>query len=273
MSFSTILILFFLILGILYILVCLVMYLLQEKFIFFPTKLSPNYTFSQFNNIQEMYYQVEEAVKIHALLFNVENPKGIVLYFHGNARGVDDWGYAAADLTKHGYNVLMPDYRGYGKSQGTVTELNMYKDAEYVFKDLLKTYKAEDIIVYGRSMGSGVSCELVSKYNVRQLILETPYLSVLQVAKDTMPFLPISKLIKYQFRNDLKIGKIESPIHIFHGTKDELIPYYHAVELAKYSKQQNNFTTIEGGTHNNLPEFTQFQEVLQQILEKGVQKK
>ena len=249
----------------LYLLVILFMYLNQERLIFYPTTLPSDYPFSEYSNIEELYFTSPDGAIIHALHFQKDNPKGIVLYFHGNARGLEDWGHAAHDFTSRGYEVLMQDYRTYGKSKGQLSEKAFHEDAMLLYQHLLKTNAEKDIILYGRSLGSGVACALGTQTNPRMVILETPYLSLLEMAGGKLSFIPTKWLLKYEFRNDLNIKKIKAPVYLFHGTNDELIPYQHAVELEKIYGKKILFTIPNGG-HNNLGDFAAFQEGLTEVL-------
>ena len=204
--------------------------------------------------------------KINALHFKVENPKGTIYYLHGNARGLNSWGLEAANLTRFGYNVLMPDYRGYGKSSGRASETNMHSDCHFIYDQLKLMVPENKITLYGRSLGSGVATFLATKVNAKFLVLETPFLSVTKLAQKSVKIFPVTLLLKTSFRNDLHIPKINCPVHIFHGTDDELIPYHFAVDLAKIAPGKDNFTTILGATHNDLPLFDSFNEKLGQLL-------
>jgi len=251
----------------LYIIVTLGLFLLQESLIFFPTKLSPNYEFEHFKDYEERYYKIDNVTCIHALHFKTQLPrKGIILYFHGNARCLFDWGFVADDYTKLGYDVMMPDYRTYGKSIGKLSEQALHDDARMVYDDLLKKYAPEDIIIFGRSLGSGIAARLASEVKAKMLILETPYLSLHHLAKKKMPILPISLLMAYKMDTSSLIDRIPYPIHIFHGTNDGLIPYEHAVQLEKLSGQTNQLITIEGGGHNDLSNYAIYQEKMRMIL-------
>ncbi len=248
-----------------YLFLCIIMYKIQEKFIFYPTKLPSDYPFSEFSNVEEVYFPIDEQTRLHALHFQVKQSKGIVLYFHGNARALDDWGHAAIDFTRRGYEVFMPDYRGYGKSTGFLSESALYEDAQLIYKSLLNKYQESDIILYVRSLGSGIACHLATKTKPRMLLLETPYMSIVAMAQKTLPILPASMLLRFKLRNDLNIRKINTPAYLFHGTEDELIPYKQAVQLNKiYGKDA--LTTIEGAGHNNLSAFPAFQARLDEIL-------
>ncbi len=248
-----------------YVLISLLMYKIQENFIFYPEKLPPDYPFTEFDQVEEVYFPIDEQTRLHALHFHVDQPKGIVLYFHGNARALNDWGHAASDFTRRGYEVLMPDYRTYGKSIGVLSEKALFADAHLIYSTLLEKYDPSEIVLYGRSLGTGIACELATKVEAKMVLLETPYLSFLAMANNTMPILPASLLLRYKFRNDLNIRKIKMPVAIFHGTKDELIPYKQAVKLNEiYGKDV--MTTLEGAGHNNLSDFPGFQAKLDEFL-------
>ena len=251
---------------VIYIIACLILYWVQEKFIFFPTTLPKDYSFKQFRNFEEVYFKNGNNSQVHALHFKVPKPKGLVLYFHGNARALDTWAYAANDFIKRGYEVLMQDYRSYGKSEGTLSEKALHKDAMMIYNELNKKHHATDIIIYGRSLGTGIACQLATQVKARMVILETPYLSLVEMAKKKLFLFPVSLLLRYRMRNDLNIKKVQCPVHIFHGTEDELIPYEHAQRLEKLHGSKKILTTINEGTHNNLTDFDLFQDKLDDLL-------
>ena len=122
-------------------------------------------------DFEERYFQVDEQTTIHALHFYAKNPKGVILYFHGNAGSLKDWGHVAPDFVKLGYDVLISDFRTYGKSTGELTEEAFYQDAQMLY-DFLKTkHQTDKIIIYGRSLGTGVAVDLASKNPAQQLSL------------------------------------------------------------------------------------------------------
>ncbi len=250
----------------LYLLVCLYIYYYQESFIFYPDILPDDYEFIHFGDAaEEIYYHPASDVRLHALKFSVPNPKGVILYFHGNARALDNWGYIAADLLPNGYDIVLPDYRGYGKSKGVRSEKNLFKDARYIFDQLAAKYGAKNVVVYGRSLGSGVASSLAAETIPKLLILETPYYSIGRLAAEQMRFLPTNLLLAYKFRSDLFLPKVKCPIYIFHGTADELIPYQHAVDL-KTLVPNIDFTTLPGASHNNLSQFPLFNKKIETVL-------
>ncbi|MFT5764429.1 MAG: fermentation-respiration switch protein FrsA (DUF1100 family), partial [Saprospiraceae bacterium] len=258
------------ILGAIYLLICFFLYWKQESFIFHPTVLPPDYPFSEYGDVEEVFFPIKNG-KIHALHFRAPDPKGIILYFHGNSQGLESWGYAAEDFTKLGFEVFMPDYRTYGKSTGKLSEKGLHQDALLVYNYLLDTWPATKIIIYGRSLGTGIGTELATKVKAKLLILETPYRTMPAMANKTIPFVPIKWIIKYQFRNISKMRKLRCPVHIFAGTLDQLTPYQHAVALAKRTQNPaQTLTTIEGAGHNNIGDFPLYHEKLAEIL-KGLE--
>ncbi|MEL6864891.1 MAG: alpha/beta hydrolase [Bacteroidota bacterium] len=249
-----------------YVLVAMALYFLQERLIFYPTKLSPNYVFSQFDQVEERFAEPQPGVALHALYFRQPKAKGVVLYLHGNAGALDTWGYNADHLRPHGYEVLMPDYRQYGKSSGPWSEQAFYDDALFWYRELQKEYEEKDIVLYGRSLGSGFACQLATIVQPKLLILETPYSSILDMARNQTSIFPVQLLLKYHMRNDQNILNINCPVHLFHGTADELIPYAQALELSKIAKDPKILTTIVGGGHNNLGDFRAFHQQLAKLL-------
>ena len=214
----------------------LAIYIFQEHLIFHPDKLSNKYKFVFKVPFQELNYITEDGNTINALLFKAENPKGIVYYHHGNAGALASWGERASDFTSLGYNILMYDYRSYGKSTGKIkNEKMLYTDATLIYKELLYDYKERDIVVYGTSLGSGIASYIAYQNHPGKLILETPYFNFYSVAKFHYPYLPNSILLNYQFKIDKYLPKVKGEVHLVHGTEDETVPYRSSLLLEELS--------------------------------------
>ncbi len=249
-------------------LICLLIYSYQEQFIFYPTKLPLDYTFDFPTPHQEVFYKTEDNAQIHTIHFKTDtvDSKGVILYFHGNAGALDSWGFVASYFTQFGYDCVVVDYRTYGKSNGQLSEKALYTDAQLIYDTLKANYLEQDIIIYGRSLGSGIATDLGTKNTPKLLILETPFLNIATIGKTMFRYLPVNQLLKYRFDNQSKVKKITSPIHIIHGTKDAVIPYWHSQQLMEQIGKQNILTTIEGGNHNNLGQFPEYHRIIQQLL-------
>jgi len=248
------------------ILLCLVgavslLWFFQEKLIYFPERLSADQNFSLPETIKERVFLIDD-IEIHSLQYKVPDSKGIILYFHGNAGSLLTWGGVIKDFEQFGYDMVVIDYRGYGKSGGLIkNEAQLHSDAEFIYNELEKEY--QNFILYGRSIGTGVASELATKKKASKLILETPYYSLPDLVGTIYPFLP-SILVKYKLDNAKNIQNISTDVHLIHGTRDTLIPYDSSLRLSKLG---NHITlhTIPNGEHNNLPIFSEYHQILVEI--------
>jgi uncharacterized protein len=255
-----------------YVVLCIVAYYVQERFIFKPEKLPANFKFDYkgiADNFEELNFEPEPGVKVNGLRFFHENAHGLVIYFHGNTRSIKGWSKYARDFTRHGFDVLMIDYRGFGKSVGKRDEQSMYADAQYIYNRMRAGfgYAEENMVIYGRSLGSGFACKLASANKPKLLILDAPYYSLSQLTNRFLFFLPISILLRFSIRTDLWIRYVRCPIYIIHGTSDWLIPYRSSVKLAGLVPLNARLVPIYGGGHNNLPSFKEYHSHLEEILE------
>lgn len=250
-----------------YILLMILAYLIQERFIFKPEKLRPDFEFRYDQPFEELFFEVAPGVRINGLHFKVGKPKGILLYFHGNSRSIKGWGKYAKDFTRYGYDVLMVDYRGFGKSTGKRTEADLLNDSQFVYDTLRARHPEDHILVYGRSIGSGFATRLASDNTPRYLILDAPYYSFARVVKRFLPILPLRWVLRYHLRTDLWIKKVKCHTYIIHGTKDMLIPIRHSEHLQKLNPRRITLIRIEGGRHNNLPSFPEYHAFIRDILQ------
>jgi uncharacterized protein len=250
-----------------YVIICLIAYKIQERIIFKPEKLSADFEFKYEIPFEELFYDIEPGVKINALHFKVENPKGIVLYFHGNTRSIKGWAKYAYDFSCNDFDVIMVDYRGFGKSTGKRSEKSLKSDSQHIYQEICKKFPESKIIIYGRSMGSGFAAKLASTNNPKMLILDAPYYSFSQLTSRYLPFLPITFILRFTIRTDIYIRYVRCPIYIIHGTRDRLIPFKSSVRLAKLAPLNTRLIPIHGGHHNDLPSFKEYHLHLGEILQ------
>ena len=234
---------------------------------FHPEKLDEEFEFKFEEPFEEHFFDVEEGVRINGLHFKVNKSKGIVIYFHGNTRSIKGWSKYAKDFTRNDYDVLIIDYRGFGKSTGKRKEKAMYTDSQYIYNHVRGWYPEDQIIIYGRSMGSGFAAKLASKNKPKMLILDAPYYSFSQLTSRFLFFLPLAMILKFHIRTDIWIKYVRCPIYIIHGTKDRLIPYRSSVRLRKEAPLTTRLIPIHGGRHNDLPSFKEYHNHLNEILD------
>jgi len=251
----------------LYILANVIVYFWQEKFLFKPERLPENFEFKYPDqNFKEYNVEVEDGANINAVHFQVENPKGVVLYLKGNSKSIKGWGKFAVDFTRQGYGVVMVDYRGFGKSTGRRTEDDIKQDLQHVYDMISSQVEEKYIILYGRSLGSGFAAKLASTNNPRMLVLESPYYSLAKVAGRYVPFMPMSFLLRFPIRTYLWMKYVNCPIKILHGTNDRLIPFKSSIELSKINPEKTRLYSIIGAGHNNLHTFEEYHRMLEEIL-------
>lgn len=249
-----------------YILLCIAFWFFQDFLIFRPERLPDDFTFKYPYPFEEIFIKAGKNARINGIHFRVPNSKGVILYFKGNTRSVKGWAKFAKHFLHLDHDFLLMDYRGFGKSRGERTEKLLFKDAQLAYKYLLKQYPEDKIIIYGRSIGSGFATYLASKHNPKLLILDSPYLSFQYIARRYAPFLPLKLLLRYKIRTDLFIRRVNIPIFIFHGEKDFLIPFKHAVKLANINRRQTHLIRIPKGKHNNLNRIPEYHIALYDIL-------
>ena len=242
------------------------LYFLQELFIFKPEKLKPEFEFRYDIPFRELNFDIAPGVRINGLHFYRDAPKGLILYFHGNSRSIKGWAKHAKDFYRYDYDVILVDYRGFGKSTGPRNEKEMLKDMQFVYETLVKQYSEQHLIVYGRSLGSGFAAKLASDNRPRYLILDSPYYNFRKVIERFLPILPVRIVLRFQLRTDRWIRKVNCHTYILHGTKDLLIPIRHSERLQSLNPHRITLIRIQGGGHNNLPSFPEYHNFVRDIL-------
>ncbi|MEO1514028.1 MAG: alpha/beta hydrolase [Bacteroidota bacterium] len=256
--------------GLVYLALVLIFYFLQDLFFFRPEKLPKHFRYHYQFPFEEVNFDMEDGGTINGLHFRVPNSKGVVFYFKGNSRSIKGWAKFARDFVGKGYDFFMIDYRGFGKSRGRRTESILYNDAQHVYKWLSQQYSESNILIYGRSMGSGIATRIASWNKPRMLILDSPYYSFFHQTHRYGWFLPLRWLLKYQIRTDQFIKKVHCPVFIIHGRKDRLIPFKHSEMLLQQAPKKVRVFPIDEGGHNNLPTFPEYHDYLYDILNDDV---
>jgi len=258
---------FILLIFSLYILFMIGFYFFQEKVIFRPKKLAKNHIYSFEKKFEEIYLTAEDNSKINALHFKVKDPKGIILYYHGNKGNLKRWGQMVSPFTDYGYDVFVIDYRGYGKSNGKRNEKNLYNDAQLSYNYVKRFFDEDKIIVYGRSLGGTFATFVASQNSPKQLILEAPFYNLTDLSYRKFRYLPYKNLLRYKFNSNNFIIDVNCPITIFHGDNDRLIPLQSGTRLYEASNNdRTKFVVIKTGTHHNLMTFNIYKEKMTNLL-------
>ncbi len=248
-----------------YITACLFLYARQHKYLFYP---SPNIekTPAVYNvPFEEVWIRVSSRgiERIYAWWMENSrhsNPK-VLLYLHGNAANVGANVYAASGYYKAGFSVLLIDYRGFGRSEGSYpTENRVYEDAQTAWNYLVTERKvaANNIYIYGHSLGGAVAIELATKHpEAAGLIVESTFTSIRDVivARKLFRFFPVKLILKQNFDSISKIPLIKIPILLIHGAEDSTVPAFMSRQLYNAAPKPKEIIIVPGANHNNVGEF------------------
>jgi pimeloyl-ACP methyl ester carboxylesterase len=212
----------------LYAICCGLLYASQERIIFHPDKLSEDYVFDEG---EEVELPVADGISLNCLWMKEPESRGVILYLHGNRGSNRRCSHQAETMSGFGYDIFMPDYRGFGKSDGEIeSEAQLCADAQQAYDFLKKQYPEDRIVVAGYSIGTGMASYLAAHNRPQQLLLLAPYTSVVDLKNGMAPFLP-DFLLKYPLRNIANLRQVTAPVTLFHGTFDEVIPFESSEKL------------------------------------------
>lgn len=189
--------------------------------------------------------------------------KPVLLYFHGNAGNLGQAGRTDRfrRLTEDGTGLLAVSYRGYGGSSGAPSEQGLLQDARAAYRVAEARFGAGKLIGYGESLGTGVVLKLAAELPLQAVVLEAPYLSTLSVAQRIYPYLPLSLMMKDQFRSDAVIGRFRAPLLVLHGERDQVIPFDQGRQLYELANAPKRFLRFPTGRHSDLPQYGSIGEI------------
>lgn len=249
------------------VLVSIFFYFFQEYFLFRPEKLPQDFEFQYQNQeVKEYYLEINENTKLNGLHFKSKESRGLVFYLKGNSRSIKGWGKFAVDFTTQGWDVFMMDYRGFGKSTGKRSSESFKKDAQLVYDKLKEVVDEKHIIIYGRSLGTGIATKLASVNKPRMLILACPYYSMSSSIKRFFPILPVKLFLRFSMPTYKWIKYVDCPIHIIHGTNDKQIPFKSGIRLSRINAERTRLYPVINGGHKNLHNFEDYHTALKSIL-------
>jgi hypothetical protein len=254
--------------SIVYLSIGIVFYFLQEAILFHPVSLKKNARYSFSAPHDEINIPVNKHSSLNVVRFfsTTSVTKGIVLYFHGNKKNIGWYASYPPYFTRHGYEVWMIDYPGFGKSTGAFTEENLYRGAAILYRFAQSRFAADSLIIYGKSMGTGIAAQLASRQKCKRLILETPYFDFPSVVKHYLPIYPVEWMIHYKLPTYRYLPLVEAPVTIFQGTRDRLVTYDNARRLIPFLKKGDEFITVQGAAHNDLFRFEKTTKKLDSVL-------
>lgn len=259
-----------------------IIYKSQEKAILFGKKIPINWLPTLEYSHEEFFVEVagenKKNIKLNGVLFksSKEVGKKLILYFHGNKGNMETVEEYAISFLENGYDVFIMDYRGFGKSEGVINNPNTLLEDSIFWYDWIKEQKGyTDIVIVGKSLGSGLATYVASKRSSDMLMLITPYDKLVEVGQNLYPWFPVKFFMKYQIPSVSWLDKITAPIRIIHGTRDETIHPQRAKTLYEKAKELNKDVDIiwlNAGKHDNLQMYPQYHEWIRsslQVVEKN----
>jgi pimeloyl-ACP methyl ester carboxylesterase len=203
---------------------------------------------------------------LNGVLFKSRDSKGLIFYLHGNGGCISSWSDVSDVYTDLGYDLFLLDYRGYGKSEGSITSENqLHQDVQSVFNVVCTHYADKKIIVLGYSLGTCLAAKIAADNRVNMLILQAPYYSMTDMMNDHYKILP-PFILRYKLDTYKYVQQCKCPIVIFHGDKDELIAYESSLKLKKLLKDTDTLVRLKGLGHNRITFDEQYVKALREIL-------
>ena len=233
-----------------YLIIVAYMYLNQRKLLYLPSE--NNYLDDQIDfNFREVFIDVEKNLKLKAwLIENDFKNKKTLVFFHGNAGNLSNRTYKLNQLSKLDLNIIILAWRSFSGNEGEPSEQNLYNDAKKTIDWLnSRGIKNKNIILYGESLGTGIAVEIGQTNQFGGIILESPFTSMTNAAKNIYPWLPVKYLLKDKYDSEKKIKNLQIPILIMHGKKDNIVPFKMGKKLYDLANNPKFFYFTENDDH------------------------
>jgi fermentation-respiration switch protein FrsA (DUF1100 family) len=234
---------------------CLYLFLMQGRMIFYPNMPSRKLTASPADvglDYESVTLSSSDGVKLHGWFIPARDAGGgTLLFFHGNAGNISHRLDSLKIFHDLGLSTLIIDYRGYGRSRGSISEPGTYLDGEAAWDYLTRTRKisARQIVVFGRSLGAAIAAHVAAREKPGALILESAFTSVPDMAARLYPAFPVRLLGRYEYNTRKRLLSVSCPVLIVHSRHDEIIPFENGLQLYESAKEPKMFLEMQGG-HN-----------------------
>jgi uncharacterized protein len=227
---------------------------IEDRFIFHPDHAidrDPGLIGLTFENV---FFTTRDDIRLHGWFIPHQEARATLVWFHGNAGNISDRLLNIKLLhDRIKTNIFIFDYRGYGRSEGTATEEGTYLDGEAAIRYLLgrDDAAARRLVLFGRSLGAAVAAEMAIRFTTVGLILESPFVSIREMARAIFPSLPIAWLLRTRYDTMEKVRLVKTPILILHGDRDATVPFSQGKRVFEVASQPKRFHRIVGASHND----------------------
>lgn len=240
------------------------LWLWQERLLFAPVTLAAHARLSDEPDVSEAVVEVAGA-RLSVLALRLPDPDGVVFFLHGNSGNLKQWFVDVGVYRRANLDLVMFDYRGYGKSSGRIaSEAQLHADVEAVWQSVAARYRGKRIVVYGRSLGSGLAAQWAAQHQPALTILVSPYRSMAALAALHYPWVP-GAVLRYPLRSDEAVGRIHERVLLLHGDQDRLIPLAHAQALAARASA-GRLVVVAGAGHADVHRFDAYKAAIADAL-------
>jgi hypothetical protein len=236
----------------LYVALATVIYFVQRSLMYFPDTAHVLPAAAGLPEAEEVPLTAADGVRIAAWHVAPRDGKPVILYFHGNGGALRFRVERFHRLVADGIGLVALEYRGYGGFGGGPSEPGLIADGEAAYRFAAARYPAQQLVLWGESLGSGVAIAIAAERPVGRVILEAPFTSAVAVGARHYWYLPVSLLMKDQFHSDTRIGKVTAPVMIMHGVHDRVVPYAMGEQLFDLANQPKHFARFLDGGHEDL---------------------
>ena len=233
--------------------ICALAYIFQSRMVFFPDRKLVGEPSAMGLAFEDVLFKASDGIGIHGWFVPAVGARYTLLFCHGNAGNISHRFDSLRIFNELGLSVLIFDYRGYGRSEGVPpSEAGTYVDAEAVYRWLVdeRGVDPSTIIVFGRSLGSGVAVELASRVECAALIAESSFTSLPDVGQRAYPILPVKLLSRIRYDSAARIDAVRVPKLFVHSRDDEIIPFSLGRRLFDAAPEPKTFLEINGD-HNS----------------------
>ena len=236
-----------------YITIAILMALFQRSFIYFPEKLPPDTPLQLPAETEEVSFEVQDIGRIFGIYHPPQDGELTVLLLHGNSKNVLHYLDLFVGLVRLNLGVLMPDYPGFGKSDGSPTEETVYRTAERALQFLKEqNIPPSKVVLFGKSLGTAVATHLATKSDCAGLILESPFKSIASVGQRQYPFLPVSLLVRDRYEILPRIKSVGEPLLVIVAEDDTLVVPEESFAVFEEAAEPKTLLTIKNADHNDI---------------------
>lgn len=227
------------------------LYVQQPAMVFFPMRELVATPADWGLAYEDVRFAAADGIELHGWYVPAPGARRVLLFFHGNGGNISHRRESIEIFHRLGLNVLIIDYRGYGRSSGTPSEAGLYLDGEaaWVYLTRVRGFAASDIVVFGRSLGGAVAATTAAAHPPRALILESTLSSAQDFAREAFPVLSTLMVMRYEFPTAARMSEVRCPVLVLHSPEDEIMPFALGEKVFAAAREPRTFVRLRGD-HN-----------------------